>query len=217
MDIIFSSLKKILQDENLPLSIKYDNNNTDIRTYKAMFDKDYPMGSININILNYDNNSNFNNSIVGLTFDDIYGNSYTITEMDSFGFKISPELKEDFFENDVVELRSGNELKIIQLMSSFNLNKSTISNKMRYRVKGFDVYLIVNNDPTGEKSEALSLRLNKLFSKQAYPCYDENGNPTGEHFNIELSLNFVDISTVDYTKILLSRLRFGKYEDFRKI
>ena len=216
-DVIFTSIKKILTDANLPLTLKFDNDKSKIDSYKAMFGGDFPQGSSDIELVNFDTGVGFESSIVGLKFNDLYENSYTITAYNGSTATITPELVVDMISEDVVDLRVGDEIKLIQLPSSFNLNKGTISCKMRYRVKGFDVYLTSYDDVSGDKAEMLVTKLGKLFSKQAYPCYDENGLATGEHFNLELTLNFSDISTVATTKVLLSRLRFGKYEDYNNI
>ena len=216
-DVIFTSIKKILTDANLPLTLKFDNDKSIVNTYKAIFGSDFPIGSTEIEIANFDTGTAFESSIVGLKFSDMYDNTYTITAYNGFTATISPSLSSDMFSGDVVDLKGGDELKIIQLPSSFDLNRGTIRSKLRYRVKGFDVYLTSFDDISGEKSESLAMKIGKIFSNQAYPCYDENGVKTGEHFNIELNLNFTDISTVASTKVYLSRLRFGKYENYNDI
>lgn len=214
-DIIFTSIKKILTDANLPLILKFDNDESEITEVKAKYGADYPEGTTEVILVDKDSGESLS-GVSGKTFQDIYGNTITIVaynETTSVA-TLNSGLNVDVVESEVVKLKQGDELKLIQLASTYSTAKQS-SPKSRYRIKGFDVVLTSLNDVSGDKVEGLATKvLNTIsYDGKIYKTYDENGNRILGQFQLETPISFTDISTDVNSKVLVGRVRYSIRED----
>ena len=212
-DIIFTSIKKILTDANLPLILKFDNDESEISEVKAKYGADYPEGTTEVILVDKDSGLSLS-SVVGMTFQDIYGNTITIVAYNRNVATLNSGLSVDVVKSEVVKLKQGDELKLIQLASTYSTAKQT-SPKSRYRIKGFDVVLTSLNDVSGDKVEGLATKvLNTIsYDGKIYKTYDENGNRILGQFQLETPISFTDISTDVNSKVLVGRVRYNIRED----
>ena len=218
-DVIFTSIKKILQDANLPLTLKFDNDKSTVNTYKAKLLSDYPQGSNQIELINFYTEAPFENNIIGMKFSDIKNNIYTITDYTNSTVTLDTSLVIDILIDDSIILNgelNENTLLVTFYSSSIPQDRS-IRSKLRRVIKSFDLELAIYNDIDGEISNNIITKVCKIFSNQFYLCYDENGIKTGESFNLELEPTFSRKDTTDLSRSYIGRVRFWKYENYNDI
>ena len=218
-DVIFTSIKKILQDANLPLTLKFNNDESSVSVYEAMIADDNPAGSIQIEIINKNTLTPFYENIVGYKFADIKNNLYTIVEYVNGTATLDKATLIDLLSSDDILLTttlSSDELKTTFYSSSIVTDRA-ITNKLRRVVESYELELSIYNDVNGTISNNLIKKINKIFSNQYYYCYDENGLRTGESFFLELTPSFVRRDTTDLSRSYVGRVRFWKYENYNNI
>ena len=219
-DVIFTSIKKILTDANLPLTLKFDNDKSQVSTYQGVVAQDYPQGTIMIEIINANTYRPFSQDIItGYSFSDIKGNVYTVTNYTNRTATLDKPTLIDILSSDVIFLTINLNLDelLVTFQSSSVVADRAITNKIRKVVESYDLELAVYDDVTGSKSNELIKKVSKLFSNQSYCSYDEKGLNTGKNFFLALTPSFSRRDGTDLSRSYIGRVRFWKYENYNDI
>lgn len=218
-DVIFTSIKKILTDANLPLTLKFDNDKSQVSTYQGVVGQDYPQGTIMIEIINANTYRPFSQDITGYSFSDIKGNVYTVTNYTNRTATLDKPTLIDILSSDDIFLTINLNLDelLVTFQSSSVVADRAITNKIRKVVESYDLELAVYDDVTGSKSNELIKKVSKLFSNQSYCSYDENGLKIGKNFFLALTPSFSRRDGTDLSRSYIGRVRFWKYENYNDI
>ena len=218
-DVIFTSIKKILTDANLPLTLKFDNDKSQVSTYQGVVAQDNPQGTIMIEIINANTYRPFSQDITGYSFSDIKGNVYTVTNYTNRTATLDKPTLIDILSSDDIFLTINLNLDelLVTFQSSSVVADRAITNKIRKVVESYDLELAVYDDVTGSKSNELIKKVSKLFSNQSYCSYDENGLKTGKNFFLALTPSFSRRDGTDLSRSYIGRVRFWKYENYNDI
>ena len=218
-DVIFTSIKKILTDANLPLTLKFDNDKSQVSTYQGVVAQDNPQGTIMIEIINANTYRPFSQDITGYSFSDIKGNVYTVTNYTNRTATLDKPTLIDILSSDVIFLTINLNLDelLVTFQSSSVVTDRAITNKIRKVVESYDLELAVYDDVTGSKSNELIKKVSKLFSNQSYCSYDENGLKIGKNFFLALTPSFSRRDGTDLSRSYIGRVRFWKYENYNDI
>ena len=219
-DVIFTSIKKILTDANLPLTLKFDNDKSQVSTYQGMVAQDYPQGTTMMEIINANTLQPFTQDIItGYSFSDIKGNVYTVTSYTNRTATLNTPTVIDILSSDEIFLTINLNLDelLVTFQSSSVLTDRAITNKIRKVVESYDLELAVYDDVTGSKSNELIKKVSKIFSNQSYCSYDKNGMKIGKNFFLELSPSFSRRDGTDLSRSYVGRVRFWKYENYNNI
>ena len=218
-DVIFTSIKKILTDANLPLTLKFDNDKSQVSTYQGVVAQDNPQGTIMIEIINANTYRPFSQDITGYSFSDIKGNVYTVTNYTNRTATLDKPTLIDILSSDDIFLTINLNLDelLVTFQSSSVVTDRAITNKIRKVVESYDLELAVYDDVTGSKSNELIKKVSKLFSNQSYCSYDENGLNTGKNFFLALTPSFSRRDGTDLSRSYIGRVRFWKYENYNDI
>ena len=218
-DVIFTSIKKILTDANLPLTLKFDNDKSQVSTYQGVVAQDYPQGTTMMEIINANTYQPFSQDITGYSFSDIKGNVYTVTRYINRTATLNTPTLIDILSSDDIFLTIN--LNVDELLVTFQsssvLTDRAITNKIRKVVESYDLELAVYDDVTGSKSNELIKKVSKLFSNQSYCSYDENGLKIGKNFFLALTPSFSRRDGTDLSRSYIGRVRFWKYENYNEI
>lgn len=218
-DVIFTSIKKILTDANLPLTLKFDNDKSQVSTYQGVVAQDYPQGTTMMEIINANTYQPFSQDITGYSFSDVKGNAYTVTSYINRTATLNTPTLIDILSSDDIFLTINLNLDelLVTFQSSSVVTDRAITNKIRKVVESYDLELAVYDDVTGSKSNELIKKVSKLFSNQSYCSYDENGLKTGKNFFLELNPSFSRRDGTDLSRSYIGRVRFWKYENYNDI
>lgn len=222
-DVIVTSLKKIVADEqlklpsDLPVLIKWDRKDSEVINYKVKLVEDVVEGSVSFNIVDSTSLEILQGSLTGMVLmDGIYDNTYTVQNynMTTGLITLSSPLLRDLSADETFDIDVVNMIKILEAPSTPDKTKQTDRN-MRVRKKPFDIIISCKDDSSLERIERFARWINRLFSNEHYRCYDADGDAIGTQIFYKVDdPSFENISKEVNNSLYLGRARFMIYEDY---
>ena len=220
-DVVVTSIHKYIIDSlsllprDLSVYVTFDKKVTDVTTINSYVPESVASGSTTFKLYSSDTDLPIEQSIIGLTLtDELYSDSYSITNYGNGIVTLSTPLLRDLEENEKFTLSVKNTLKVIASPISLYDRTQPHSRSLKPRLKFFDLIVGTENDSNGATMERLIRWLNLVFSKETYRCYDSDGDLIGiNKFYINDVLSWTDVQPNVNNKIFLGRVGFLIYED----
>ena len=213
-DIVVDSIKYIIDNStsSLQFTVLWDKKDTSADIIKASVLEDTMIGSSSIKLHNFNTDTEFEDSIVGLTFIDGDGNMYTITDYNMGTASLDKSLLVDLYSTDVIELMTGNIVKIItEEPSTYDKTRQKSANS-RCRKKPINIFIYTYNDTNGLIADKIAKYLMLLLLKENFQGYNGTTKIQDKIYLADYD-TFNDMSKDINNRQLVGRFRYYIYED----
>ena len=218
MDVVVTSIKKIIADSqlkyNIPVQIKYNKKDADSTAYKVSVVENVPSGSTQFNIVDSESLLILDVDLVGMVLTDgSYDDKYTVIGYANGVVTLENPLLRDISANEIFEIDVINIVKIFEAPSYIDKTK-VVTKGLRVRVKPFDITISCKDDE-GERADKIDRWLTYILSNEHYRCYDGDGNLIGTQvFYTYKKPVFTDIGKEVNNSLHYGRVSFMIYEDY---
>jgi len=223
MDVIVTSLKKIVADAqlklptDLPVLIKWNRKDSDVINYKVKLVEGVVQGSVAFNIVDSNSGEILQADLVGMVLmDGIYNDTYTIQSYNiTTGLiTLNSAILRDLEANETFDIDVVNVIKILESTSTYDRTKQS-NRRIRARKKPFDIVISCKDDDTGERADRFARWVTLIFSNEHYRCYDVDGDVVGTQiFYIADVPSLQDGGKEVNNSLYFGRARFMIYEDY---